>query len=178
MVYGPPETSGGNPSLYLDFDPGLGNEELLVEADRVPVGHAGKEVPGGGVQALLVNRARVEELPRLLVDLFPQPAEDTARFLELGRRDVVLVNRIEQEAAQPESRLEDPVAHPNLRQPTRETLHHDIGDHPADALRRARAKYGDAFTGQVSFPQQPRAYGIVDVMVHIRDDVGHARDLA
>ena len=70
----------------------------------------------------LVDRPPVEELVGPLPDLLPQPAEDARRLLELRGRDLVLVDRLEQEAAQPDRRLEDRVAHPDLGHPAVEGL--------------------------------------------------------
>ena len=49
-----------------DLDPRLRDEELLVEADRVAVGHAGDEVLGGDVQPLRLDGPQVQELVRAL----------------------------------------------------------------------------------------------------------------
>ena len=38
-------------------DPGLGDEEPLVEVDRVAVGHPGEEVPRGGVEAFVLRES-------------------------------------------------------------------------------------------------------------------------
>src|SRR6266542_1862756 len=206
-VYRPPEIAGGNPSLYLipwigvvwrprlrqraavgpgssdpgslrlNLDPRLRDEQLLVEAHRITVGHAGKEVHRGGVQPFLIDRAPIEELGGALAHLLPEPAENPTGFLELRGRDVVLVNRLEKKAAQPDGRLEDPIAHTDLGEPAIEALHDDIGDHAADALRGALAEHRDTLARQILFLQQPRSHRIVDVVIHIGDDVRHAGDL-
>ena len=43
-------------------DPGLRNEQALVEGDREPVRHPRHEVPGGDVQPLALDDPGVEEL--------------------------------------------------------------------------------------------------------------------
>ena len=55
---------------------GLGTNSLLEERDGIAVGHPGDEVTGGGVDALLLDRAGVEEIVRLLAGLLPEAAED------------------------------------------------------------------------------------------------------
>src|SRR4029453_15692397 len=87
--------------------PGLGNEELLVEIHGIAVRHPGDEVPGGGVEALGFENSAIQILGRLFSDALPQAAKDAGRFLELGGRDVVLVNGLEQKAAEPHCGLED-----------------------------------------------------------------------
>ena len=90
-----------------DVHPRLRNEELLVEADGVAVGHAGQEIPRGRIEPLFVNRSLVQELCRTLADLLPQAAEDATGLLELRGRDVVLVDRLEKKAPQADGRVEN-----------------------------------------------------------------------
>ena len=125
----------------------------------------------------LVDRPLIEELLRVLADLLPQAAENPRRLLELRRRHLVLVDGVEQEAAQADRRLEDGVAHPDLGQISFERPQHDVGHHRPDPLGRARAEDVGALARQVLRPQQPRAHGIVDVVVDVGDDVGDAGDL-
>src|SRR6185436_11057331 len=124
--------------------PGFRDELLLVQLDGIAIGHARKEVAGGGVKALLVDRALVQELSGTLANLLPQASQDTARLLEFSRRDVVLIDRVEQETAQADGRLEHAVAHPNFSESPVEALHDDIGHHAADALGGACTEYLDA----------------------------------
>src|SRR5262249_52591828 len=58
-----------------------------------------------------------------------------------------------------------------------EALHDDVGDHPADSFRRARAENCHSIRRQVLLAQQPGPYRIIDIVVDIRDDVGDSRDL-
>src|SRR6185295_12628674 len=51
--------------------PWLRNEELLEKAHGVAVGHARDEIAGGGVEPLVLERARIEELGGALPDLLP-----------------------------------------------------------------------------------------------------------
>src|SRR5580765_6566893 len=76
--------------LVAYFDPGLGDEELLVEADGVAVRHAGDKVLRRHVEALVPDGPAVQELLGPLADLVPQPAEDSCRLAKLRRRNVVL----------------------------------------------------------------------------------------
>src|SRR4051794_28386536 len=66
-----------------DLCPGFWDEQLLVKADAVAVGHSGKEVTGGGVEAFFFNRAAIQELARGLADLFPESAQDATCLAEL-----------------------------------------------------------------------------------------------
>src|SRR5262245_52733021 len=86
--------------------PGLRDEQLLEQADGIAVGHAGDEVARGGVEALGVDGASVEKLIGPFTNLLPQAAEDVGGFPELGSRDRVFVDRVEQIAAQGENRAE------------------------------------------------------------------------
>ena len=57
-------------------------------------------------------------------------------FLELGGRDLVLVDGLEQEAPELQRGVEHLVAHLNLGAAGRERGVHDVGDHRADACGR------------------------------------------
>src|SRR5580693_5221845 len=82
------------------FDaPGFRDVELLEQANRVPIRHAGDEVAGGGVEALCLDRPQVQKLIGAFPHLFPQAAENARGLLELGRRNRVLVDCVEEEAA-------------------------------------------------------------------------------
>jgi len=51
--------------------PRLGDEQLFVEADGVPIGHAGDEVARGAVDSFGVDDSQVEELVWVLPHLLP-----------------------------------------------------------------------------------------------------------
>ncbi len=72
----------------------------------------------------------------LFLHFLPETAENPARLLELRRRDVVLVDALEQEAAQTHGRIEDRIAHADLGHAAIDRLVDDIGDHAADTLGR------------------------------------------
>ena len=61
--------------------------------------------------------------------------------------------------------------------PAGERLEDDVGHHAPDALGRRPAQHLDARRRQVLVPQQSRPHRIVDVVIHVGDDVGDARDL-
>ena len=136
-------------------DPRLRNEELLVEIDRVTIGHAGDEVLGRHVEPFALDRPLVEELLRVLADFLPQAAENPGRLLELRGRDLVLVDGVEQEAAQADRGVEDVVAHPHLRQPAFERPHHDVGHHRPDPLGRRTAEQSVRSRGRSSCRSNP-----------------------
>src|SRR6187401_3114756 len=94
--------------------PRFWHEQALEERHGVAVSHAGDEVADGGVDAFLSNGAGLEELGRLFAQALPEPAEYPCGFLELGRRDLVLVDGVEQKCAKFEGGPEHLVAHPNL----------------------------------------------------------------
>src|SRR5712691_1540538 len=106
--------------------PRFRDEQLLVEADRITIGHACDEVPCGRIEAFRLDGAAVEELVRPLADLLPQTAQDARRLLELGGGDGVLVDRVEQKAPEREHCLEHALAHTDLRQAARERLGDDV----------------------------------------------------
>src|SRR5262249_10769058 len=124
-------------TFYLSVSacPRLRNEELLVEADRVPIGHAGEKITRRGVEALLVDRALIQELSGTLSDLLPQTSKDTASLLELGRGDIVFLDGLKQKTAQPDGCAQDAIAHPDFRETASQALHDDVGDHATDAFR-------------------------------------------
>src|SRR5215207_7682702 len=68
-----------------DLDPGLGDIQLFVEANGVPVGHPGDEVLRGHVQPLVGDGPLVQELGRTLAHSLPEAAENAGRLAELGR---------------------------------------------------------------------------------------------
>ena len=115
---------------------GLGTNSSLEERDGVAVGHPRDEITGGHVNALLLHCAGVEETVRLLPDPLPEAAENPGGLLELGRRDLVLVDRLEQEAPELQRRVEHCWRHPNLGAAGRERGVHDVGDHRADSCGR------------------------------------------
>ena len=114
----------------------------------------------------------------LLADPLPEPAEDARGLLELGRRDVVLVDGLEQEAAQADGGLQDrrrssgsrscpPSIVCSTTSVTMRPMRSD-DDRPSTSTRSA---------GSVSGIQDPRPHRIVDVVIDVGDDVGDAGDL-
>src|SRR5262249_5847070 len=81
----------------LGTSPPLRNAELLEEADGVAVGHAGEKIARRDVEPVGGDGAEVQEFLGPLANLFPESGQDAARLLELRRRHVVFVNRVEQE---------------------------------------------------------------------------------
>src|SRR5262252_103809 len=165
-------------SFALVDRPGLRNVELLEQADGVAVGHAGDKIAGGGVEALAFDRARVEKRGRLLANLLPQAGQNAGGFLELDRCDAVLVHGVEQETPQLQHRIEHPVTHANLRQPAGQRLGYDIRHQRANASRRRAAEDLDGAGRQILGREEPGPRRIVDVVVDVGDEIGHAHDLA
>ena len=69
------------------------------------------------------------------------------------------------------------VAHANLRQIAILGFGDDILDHPRDARRRGLAKNLDRIVREVIIVDDPGPHGIVDVVVHVGDEVRHPHDL-
>src|SRR5262245_27783637 len=82
-------------------NPGLRNEELLVEIDGVAIGHAGQKVLGRSVQPLRLQCPSIQEFRWTLAHFVPQSAQDAGGFPELCGRYLVLVHSLEEERSQP-----------------------------------------------------------------------------
>src|SRR5262245_1652058 len=80
-------------------DPGLRNEELLVEVDGETVGHPCQEIARRRIQSLCFDRPSVEIFIGPLPQLLPQAAENPCRLGEFGRSNLVFVYRVEKKAA-------------------------------------------------------------------------------
>src|SRR2546425_13015655 len=65
----PPQTTARD-----SVGPRFRNEELLEEADGVPIGHAGEKVARRGVESLLLDRAPIEELVGAVAHFVPEAA--------------------------------------------------------------------------------------------------------
>ncbi len=161
-------------------DPGLGDEQLLEQADGVAVGHAGDEIAGGRVQPLgsmvrasrnAVGRSRTfsHSPPRMPVGLLE---------LGRGRRGSRRPPRTGSRAA-PSMRLEHRRRSCGFRSapPASVSVTTSVTMR-ADPLRttRRRAPRPARPAGRSAL-QDAGPHGIVDVVIDVGDDVGHPHDL-
>jgi tripartite ATP-independent transporter DctP family solute receptor len=106
-----------------------------------------------------------------------EAAEDARGFLEFGRGHLVLVDGIEQKTPEAHRRLEYRLAHADLAHAAVDRLQHDVGHHPADALGGGAAEHLHSLLRQGRRIENARPHRIVDVVIDVGDDVGHASDL-
>ncbi len=154
-----------------DVDPRLGDEEPLEQRDRVAVGHAGEEVPGGRVHALLVDRSRVEELGRPLADLSQSPPRMPEALRNSAVDSVVLVDGLEEEARAAPASRPGPRRSSESRPARRERRGDDVLHHPPDPGGRRGPEHRDGIAPAAPPPQQPGPDRVVDVVVDVGDEV-------
>ena len=69
-------------------------------------------------------------------------------------------------------------AHAHLSEASSQRLLDDVGHQPADALGGGSSEAGDRVAREEVFANNPGPHRVVDVVVHVGDDVGDAGDLA
>src|SRR5205823_4452747 len=107
-----PSPVGYRPSrIKPRSNPRLRDEQCFEQVHRVAIGHAGDEIPRGGVEPFVIDRARVKKFFRSFADLFPESAQHSGRLLEFRRGELVFVHGREQKFPQIERGFQYVLAH-------------------------------------------------------------------
>ena len=153
----------------------MGDEQALVGGGGVAVGHAG-DVVGDGTQIVALGDGAV--ILGHLVDVrgvvVEQIRQQVLRLLHLGHDRRRRVHILEQKRPQLHHGVPHLGAHgdvPGFRRGT-----HHIGDQRLDAGGVVGAEHPVGRIRQIGLAQDPRANGVVDVVVHVRDAIGGAHD--
>src|SRR5262245_37322197 len=133
--------------------PRLRDEALLEEAHGIAIGHPGNEVAGGGVNSFLLHRPEIKKFIGPLVHLRPESAQYVFRFLELGRRDAILVDRLEEELSKIEHGVQYGLTHSDLLHVSLKRGRHDILDQRSDASRGGVPQLSNRSPREILDPQ-------------------------
>ena len=151
----------------------------MVKVDRIPVGHAGNEISHRHFQRIVV-----ETCPALHTELFGVDNEKVEELLDDPcrlKKFVIDRGRLVDMDRQPAAQFRDRLAHgfgqPDHAAPFDKRGFDQVFDHGIDSGGVCRTDDGADLCGDILLSDHPPAERIIQVVVHIGDDIGNSDDL-